>query len=139
MNPSINPFANRHNIPHGAGTSANTPRHSQAVPINRALVFHRPRWFNSAMNRIPKNLLSMYPNPWLMISRVWYFIPAKARLLNVATVKGFRYAYTDVYARNATRASVTDVLICFFVYVGDPVSNKEYNIEPACRQAGIKY
>jgi hypothetical protein len=64
-----------------------------------------------------------------MMSRVWYFIPANARLLNVTTVNGFRYAYTDVYARNATMARVTEVPICLFVYGGDTTVNKILNID----------
>ena len=51
--------------------------------------------------------------PWLKISNVWYGMFQNSSPSKVPTVKGLRYAYTDVYARKVTIAAYTEVMICF--------------------------
>ena len=92
MKPSMKPFTNKQIIPYGAGTIAKIKRQNHPIPIRIILVFHLPNCFNSEMNLMPQNLLSMYPIPWLMIRRLWYEIPKNESPSNVATVNGLRYA-----------------------------------------------
>jgi hypothetical protein len=57
-----------------------------------------------------------------MISTVWYEIPNSCSPENVATVKGLRKAYTQVYAKKVRAAilrAVKTCLVLFFVNVMD--------------------
>jgi hypothetical protein len=61
MNPSMNPLTKKQIIPAQGGSKANKSKASHATETRMVAVIHLPVLLRLEMNRMPANLLSIYP------------------------------------------------------------------------------